>query len=86
MTTAAYLSLGAVLFAAGAAGAVIRTSAVGRLVGVELMLAAATLTFAASAVGFRELDGQVAALLVVVVAAAQAIVGYALVAGLRRRA
>jgi NADH-quinone oxidoreductase subunit K len=86
VTTAAYLSLGAVLFATGAAGAVMRSSAASRLVGVELMLAAATLTFAASAVGFRELDGQVAALLAVVVAAAQAIVGYALVARLRRRA
>jgi NADH:ubiquinone oxidoreductase subunit K len=86
VTTAAYLSLGAILFAAGAVGTVVRTSAVGRLVGVELMIAAATLTFAASAVGFRELDGQVAALLAVVVAAAQAIVGYAFVARLRRRA
>jgi NADH-quinone oxidoreductase subunit K len=84
VTTAAYLFLGAVLFAAGALGTLIRTSAAGRLVGVELMLAAATLTFAASAVGFRELDGQVAALLVVVVAVAQATVGFSLVAGLRR--
>ena len=84
MTTTAYLYLGAILFAAGALGTVVRTSAIGRLVGVELMLAAATLTFAAAAVGFRELDGQVAALLVVVVAVGQAIVGSALVAGLRR--
>jgi NADH-quinone oxidoreductase subunit K len=84
VTTAAYLYLGAILFAAGALGATIRTTAVGRLVGVELMLAAATLTFAASAVGLRELDGQVVALLVVVVAVGQAIVGFALVAGLRR--
>jgi NADH-quinone oxidoreductase subunit K len=84
VTTAAYLYLGAILFAAGALGAVVRTSAVGRLVGVELMLAAATLTFAASAAGFRELDGQVAALLVVAVAVGQAVVGFALVAGLRR--
>lgn len=84
MTTAAYLFVGAVLFATGAAGTLTRTSAAGRLVGVELMLAAATLTFAASAVGFRELDGQVAALLVFVVALAQAAVGFALIAGIRR--
>ena len=84
MTPAAYLALGAVLFAVGAAGAVIRTSAAGRFVGVELMVAAATLTFAASGVGFRELDGQIAALVAVVVAAAQAIVGYALVSRSRR--
>ena len=84
MTTAAYLFVGAVLFAAGAAGTLTRRSAVGRLVGVELMLAAATLTFAASAVGFHELDGQVAALLVFLVALAQATVGFALISGLRR--
>ena len=84
MTTAAYLALGAVLFAVGSIGAVIRTSAAGRLVGVELMVAAATLTFAASGVGFRELDGQVAALVAIGVAAAQAIVGYALVSRTRR--
>lgn len=84
MTTVAYLYVGAILFAAGALGTLIRTSAAGRLVGVELMLAAATLTFAASAAGFRELDGQVAALLVVIVAVAQATVGFSLVAGLRR--
>jgi len=84
VTTAAYLALGAVLVAVGAVGAVVRTSAVGRLVGVELMVAAATLTFAAAGVGFRELDGQIAALVAIVVAAAQAIVGYALVSGIRR--
>jgi NADH-quinone oxidoreductase subunit K len=84
VTTAAYLALGAVLFAVGAVGAVTRTSATGRLVGVELMVAAATLTFAASGVGFRELDGQVAALVAIVIAAAQAIVGYALVSRVRR--
>jgi NADH:ubiquinone oxidoreductase subunit K len=48
------------------------------------MLAAAVLTFAASAVGFRELEGQLAALLVVGVAIAQATVGSALVSRARR--
>lgn len=81
MTTAGYLYLGAVLFAVGAFGSLVRTSAAGRLVGVELMFAAAALTFVAAAAGFRELDGQVAALLVVAVGLAQGIVGFALVAG-----
>jgi len=84
VTTAAYLTLGAVLFAVGAVGGVIRTSAPGRLVGVELMIAAATLTFAAAGVGFRELDGQIDAILAIVVTAAQAIVGYALISRIRR--
>jgi len=83
VTTSAYLALGAILFAAGTVGTVTRTSAAGRLVGGELMLAAATLTFVSSAVGFRELDGQIAALLVVLVAVAQAAVGSSLVAGRR---
>lgn len=81
MTTAGYLYLGAVLFAVGAFGSLVRTSAAGRLVGVELMFAAAGLTFVAASAGFRELDGQVAALLVVAVGLAQGIVGFALVAG-----
>jgi NADH:ubiquinone oxidoreductase subunit K len=85
VTTTAYLFIGAILFAAGALGTLIRTSAVGRLVGVELMLAAATLTFAAAAVGFRELDGQVAALIVVIVAVAHTTVGFSLVARERPR-
>ena len=85
MTTSAYLLLGAILFTAGVLGTLLRTSAAGRLVGVELMLAAATLTFVASGTGFRELHGQAAALLVVLVAAAQGTVGFALVARLRRR-
>ena len=81
MTTAAYLYLGAVLFAVGAFGSLVRTSVAGRLVGIELMVAAAALTFVAAAAGFRELDGQVAALLAVAVGLAQAIVGFSLVAG-----
>ena len=84
MTTAAYLSLGAFVFTMGMLGTVLRPGAAGRLVGVELMLAAATLTLAASAAGFRELDGQLAALLVLVAAAAHGIIGAALVARLRR--
>ncbi|HEX9494719.1 MAG TPA: NADH-quinone oxidoreductase subunit K [Candidatus Limnocylindria bacterium] len=73
MTTAAYLALGAILFAAGAFGSIVRTSVAGRVVGVELMFAAAALTFVAAASGFRELDGQIAALVVAVVALAQVV-------------
>lgn len=83
MTTTAYLYVGAVIFTAGVLGTLLGRNMAGRLVGVELMLAAATLTFAAAGAGFRELDGQVAALIVVVAAVAQAIVGSALVARVR---
>ena len=84
MTTVAYLYLGALVFAAGAVGTLTRASAIGRLAGVELMFASAMLTFSASAVGFRELDGQVAALLVGIVVVAHMAVGFALAAGARR--
>ena len=84
MTTAAYLVLAAVLFAVGLLGTLVPANAIGRLVGVELMLAASALTFAAAAVGFRELDGQVAALVVIAVAIAQASVGASLVTRARR--
>lgn len=84
MTTVAYLYLGAVLVAAGALGTLLRRSAAARLAGIELMLAGATLTFVAASAGFHELDGQVAALLIVVVGVAQGGVAYSLVATLAR--
>ncbi len=82
MTTVAYLYLGAVLFAVGALGTVVRRSAGAALVGVELMLAGATLTLVAAAAGFHELDGQVAAAVIITVGVAHGIVGYSLVAAL----
>jgi NADH-quinone oxidoreductase subunit K len=84
VTTAAYLLVAAVLFAVGLLATLVPANAVGRLVGVELMLAASALTFAAAAAGFRELDGQIAALVVIAVAIAQAIVGASLVTRARR--
>lgn len=84
MTTVAYLYLGALLFAAGALGSIVRRSVAARLAGIELMLAGATLTFVAASAGFHELDGQVAALVVIGVAVAQGIVGYSLIATLAR--
>ncbi len=84
MTTVAYLYLGALLFAAGVLGSVIRRSVAARLAGIELMLAGATLTFVAASAGFHELDGQVAALLVIAVGVAQGGVAYSLVATLAR--
>src|SRR5436309_2564272 len=72
------------LIAAGALGSVIRAGAAARLAGIELMLAGATLTFVAASAGFHELDGQVAALVVIGAALAQGIVGYSLIATLDR--
>jgi NADH:ubiquinone oxidoreductase subunit K len=84
VTTVAYLYLGAMLYAAGALGTLIRRSPAARVVGIELMLAGATLTFVAASAGFHELDGQVAALVVIGVGLAQGMVGFSLVATLAR--
>ena len=85
MPTAAYLLLGAFLFALGAYGVVARTNALTMLVAVELMLNAVNLTFVAAARQFGELDGQVVAFFVIAVAAAEVAVGLAIVIDVARR-
>ncbi len=85
MPTAAYLLLGAFLFALGAYGVVVRTNALAMLIAVELMLNAVNLTFVAAARQFGELDGQVVAFFVIAVAAAEVAVGLAIVIDVARR-
>jgi NADH-quinone oxidoreductase subunit K len=60
-----YLALG--LFGIGLAGAVLRRSSISALLGVELMLVAIALCFCAYARMFVDANGQIAALLVVLV-------------------
>ncbi|MDB5327726.1 MAG: NADH-quinone oxidoreductase subunit NuoK [Phycisphaerales bacterium] len=75
-----YLVLAAMLFAAGIITVLTRRHAIGILMGIELMLNAANLNLVAfnrfSAVG--KLDGQVFALFVIVIAAAEAAVALAI--------
>lgn len=85
MPTAAYLLLGALLFALGAAGVVMRANALSMLVSVELMLNAVNLTFVAAAKRFGELDGVIVAFFVIAVAAAEVAVGLAIVIDVARR-
>ena len=85
MPTAAYLLLGACLFALGAYGVVARANALAMLVAVELMLNAVNLTFVAAARQFGELDGQVVAFFVIAVAAAEVAVGLAIIIDVARR-
>ena len=76
-----YLLVAAVLFTAGLFAAISRRNAIGVLIGIELMLNAAALQFAAYG-RFRALagdvQGQAAAVFVLVVAAAEAAVALAL--------
>lgn len=74
-----YLVLGAVLFALGAAGFLFRRNIITMFMSIELMLNAVNLTFVALAYHLGRVDGLVLAFFVMVVAAAEAAVGLAII-------
>jgi NADH-quinone oxidoreductase subunit K len=77
----AYLILGAVLFVSGALCMAMKRNAIGVLMGVELVLNGANINFVAFArynPSF-EIEGQVFALFVIVMAAAEAAIALAIV-------
>jgi NADH-quinone oxidoreductase subunit K len=74
-----YLALSAVLFAIGVAGVLIRRDIIVILMSIELMLNAVNLTFIAFARFLGSMDGQVIVFFVMTVAAAEAVVGLAIV-------
>ncbi|MBI4727988.1 MAG: NADH-quinone oxidoreductase subunit NuoK [Acidobacteria bacterium] len=80
-----YLALAGLLFAVGAIGALVRRSSVVILMSIELMLNAVNLTFVTFARMQGSLDGQVLAFFVIVVAAAEAVVGLAIIVAIFRR-
>jgi NADH-quinone oxidoreductase subunit K len=87
LTVGWYMGLAAVLFSIGAAGVLMRRNALVMFMSVELMLNSVNLTFIAAGKELGLVEGQVAALFVMVVAAAEVTVGLAiLVAVFRRRA
>ena len=77
----AWLGLSAFLFACGFACLATRRNAVGMLMGVELMLNAANVNFVAASRYRPELriEGQIFALVVIVLAAAEAAVALAII-------
>lgn len=80
-----YLVLAGVLFALGLVTVITRRSVVAVLMGVELVLNAAGLNFVAfSHYGHGALDGQIATLFLIVLAAAEAAVALAIVLTLFR--
>jgi len=79
-----YLILAAVLFVLGAIGVLIRRNTLVMLMSVELMLAAANLTLVTYSRVLGKIDGQVFALLVMAVAAAEVAVGLAVIVSLVR--
>ena len=79
-----YLVLSVVLFATGALGVLVRRSPLIILLALELMLNAANLAFIAFARQFGGQDGHIFALTVMVVAAAEAVVGLGLIVAMSR--
>jgi NADH-quinone oxidoreductase subunit K len=74
-----YVYLSVLLFAIGTAAVLVRRNAIIVFMGVELMLNATNLAFVTFARIQGKLDGQVIALFVMVVAAAEVVVGLAIV-------
>ena len=81
-----FLILSAILFSVGVFGALTRRNAVAILMSIELMLNAANLSFVAFAryLPQTQLQGQVFAVFVIAVAAAEMAVALAIVLGLYR--
>ena len=79
MITNCYIILSALLFSIGALGVLTRRNAIVAFMSVEMMLNAANLAFVAYAHANGDLTGQVIAFFVMVVAAAEVVVGLAII-------
>ena len=79
MSPSAYVVLAAILFTLGSVGVLVRRNAIVMFMSVEMMLNACNLAFVAFARMNGNLDGQVVAFFVMVVAAAEVVVGLAII-------
>jgi NADH-quinone oxidoreductase subunit K len=79
MSPTPYLVLSAMLFTIGAMGVLVRRNAIVVFMCIELMLNAANLSLVTFATVYGNLDGQIAAFFVMVVAAAEVVVGLAII-------
>jgi NADH-quinone oxidoreductase subunit K len=79
VTPTYYLLLSALLFTIGAVGVLVRRNAIVVFMCVELMLNACNLAFVTFARQLGNLEGQIIAFFVMVVAAAEVVVGLAII-------
>ena len=84
-TTTYYLVLAALLFAIGATGLLIRRNPLVMFMCVELMLNAVNLTFVTFSRSLNDIGGQVIVFFVLVVAAAEVVVGLGIIVAIMRR-
>lgn len=80
-----YLVLSALLFSVGAGGVLVRRSPLVILLCLELMLNSSNLALIAFSRSLGNVDGQIFALIVMVVAAAEVVVGLGLIVAMYRR-
>lgn len=79
MSPTHYLVLSAMLFSLGALGVLLRRNAIVVFMSIEMMLNASNLAFVTFARANGNLEGQVVAFFVMVVAAAEVVVGLAII-------
>jgi NADH-quinone oxidoreductase subunit K len=84
-TSTWYLLLATALFSIGAVGLLVRRNPLVMFMCIELMLNAVNLTFVAFAVRFGDISGQTAVFFVMVVAAAEVVVGLGIIVSIMRR-
>ncbi len=80
-----YLVLSALLFTIGAVGVLVRRNPLVMFMCVELMLNAVNLSFVAFSTALDDLAGQTAVFFVLVVAAAEVVIGLSIVVAVLRR-
>jgi NADH-quinone oxidoreductase subunit K len=84
-TTTWYLVLAAVLFSIGAVGVLVRRNPLVLFMCIELMLNAVNLTFVAMAKKLGDIGGQTTVFFVLVVAAAEVVVGLGIIVSILRK-
>ena len=84
-TTTWYLVLAAVLFGVGTVGVLVRRNPLIMLMCVELMLNAVNLSFVALSKKLGDIGGQTTVFFVMVVAAAEVVVGLGIIVAILRR-
>ena len=85
ITPAYYLTVAAMLFTIGAVGLLIRRNTLVMFMCVELMLNAVNLTFVSFANALNDIRGQVIVFFVLVVAAAEVVIGLGIIVAILRR-
>ena len=80
-----YMALAAALFLVGTLGLLVRRNALVMFMCIELMLNAVNLTLISAGRALNDINGQVAVFFILVVAAAEVVVGLAIIVAIFRR-